>query len=99
MRFSPSAPCMRRSPRTMRMRLQSISAMASDARLLDLGAALLPPMLRSRYSGVSHTPLLGNRPGTFALGDALASDATLQLRQLGLATHVHPALAGSSSAV
>jgi hypothetical protein len=48
---------------------------------------------------VSHAPLLGNRPGTFAFGDALASNAPLQLGQLGLATHVHPTLAGSNSAV
>src|SRR5262249_16996652 len=40
-----------------------------------------------------------DRPGTLALGDALASDAPLQLGQLGLATHVHPTLAGGSSAV
>src|SRR5262249_250074 len=29
-----------------------------------------------RYGGVSHTPFLGDRPGTLALGDALASDPT-----------------------
>src|SRR5262249_61726540 len=40
-----------------------------------------------------------DRPGTLALGDALASDAPLQLGQLGLATHVHPTLAGGSSAI
>jgi hypothetical protein len=42
------------------------------------------------YGGVSQPPLPGNRPGTVALGDALASDAPLQLGQLGLATHVDP---------
>src|SRR5262245_31934485 len=51
------------------------------------------------HGGVSHAPLLGDRPGTLALGNALASDATLQLGQLGLAPHVHSTLAGSSSAV
>src|SRR5262249_17577052 len=51
------------------------------------------------YGSVSHPPFLGDRPGTLALGDALASDATLQLGQLGLATQVHPTLAGSSSTV
>src|SRR5215813_8004928 len=51
------------------------------------------------YGGVSHAPLLCDRPGTLALGDALASHSTLQLGQLGLATHMHPTLAGSSSAV
>src|SRR5215475_11249836 len=49
------------------------------------------------YGGVSHAPLLGDRPGTLALGNALASDAPLQLGQLELATHVHPTLVGSSS--
>src|SRR5262245_63884180 len=51
------------------------------------------------YGGVTHTPLLGDRPGTLALGDALASDAPLQVGQFRLATHVHPTLAGSSSPV
>src|SRR5262249_12177913 len=54
---------------------------------------------RPCYGGVSHAPLLGDGPGTLALGNALASDAPLQLSQLGLAPHVHPTLAGSSSAV
>src|SRR5262245_36397317 len=36
------------------------------------------------YGRVSHAPLLGNSPGTFALGEALASNAPLQLGQLGL---------------
>jgi hypothetical protein len=52
-----------------------------------------------RHSGVGHTPLLSDRPGTLALGDALASNEPLQLVQLGLATHVRPTLAGSSSAL
>src|SRR5262245_30465546 len=51
------------------------------------------------YGGVSHTPFPCDRPRTLALGDALASDAPLQLSQLGLATHLHPTLACSSSAV
>jgi|SRR5262245_11416529 len=51
------------------------------------------------YRGVSHAPFLGNRPGALALGNALASDAPLQLGQLGLATHVHPTLSGTSSAI
>jgi hypothetical protein len=51
------------------------------------------------YGGVSHAPLLGDGPGTLALSDALASDTPLQLGHLGLATHVNPTLAGTSSAV
>src|SRR5215510_8821178 len=51
------------------------------------------------YGGVSHTPFPCDRPGTLALGDALASDAPLQVGQLRLATHMHPTLACSSSAV
>jgi hypothetical protein len=48
---------------------------------------------------VSHTPLSGDSPGALTLGDPLASDALLQLAQLGPATHVHATLAGSSSTV
>ena len=51
------------------------------------------------YICVSHAPLPGDSPRTLALADALASDTPLQLGQLGPATHVHPALSGSSSAV
>jgi hypothetical protein len=48
---------------------------------------------------MSHAPLPGDGPGAFALGNPLASDTPLQLRQLGLAAHVHPTFAGSSSAI
>src|SRR5262249_54748306 len=51
------------------------------------------------YGGVSHTPFPCDRPGTLALGDALASDAPLQVGQLRLATHMHPTFACSSSAI
>jgi len=51
------------------------------------------------HGGVSHAPLPGDSPCTLALGDALASNAPLQIGQLWLATHVHPTLAGSSSAL
>src|SRR5215831_20714379 len=53
----------------------------------------------SRQGGVSHAPLSGDRTGTLPLGKTLASNATLQLGQLGLATHVHPTFAGSSSTI
>ena len=52
-----------------------------------------------RHGGVSHAPLLSDRPGTLTPGDAFASNAPLQIGQLGFATHVHSALPGSSSAV
>jgi hypothetical protein len=51
------------------------------------------------YSGVSQAPFLRDRPGALPFGNALASDAPLQLCQLGFATQVHPTLTGSSSAV
>jgi hypothetical protein len=81
--------------------------LVSGITLGDKHGSLVPARIRSRtllcdgpcYGGVSHAPLLGDRPGTLALGDALASDSTLQLGQLGLATHVQPTPSGSSSAV
>src|SRR5262245_14598448 len=51
------------------------------------------------HGGVSHTPFPCDRPGTLALGDTLTSYAPLQVGQLRLATHMHPTLACSSSAV
>ena len=50
-----------------------------------------------RNGGVRNTPLLGDRSGTLALGDALASNAPQQIGQLGFATHGHSTLARSSS--
>ena len=78
-----------------------ISPIPELARRVGVILALSSTLLRDgpRYGRVSHAPLLGDRPGTLAFGDALPSDATLQLGQLGLATHMHTTLAGCSSAV
>jgi len=56
------------------------------------------PVLRylSRYT--HRVAILAIALAPLALGDALASKEPLQLDQLGLATHVHPTLAGSGSA-
>jgi hypothetical protein len=48
---------------------------------------------------VSYAPFPGDSPSALTFGNALTSNAPLQLAQLRLATHVHTTLAGSSSAI
>jgi hypothetical protein len=52
-----------------------------------------------RHGGVSHTPFASDSPGALTLGDALASDTPLQLRQLGLAAQMHPTPADEQEGV
>src|SRR5215472_2298718 len=81
---------------------RSIRVITREARTAALAAQELvwhPLCNGSRQGGVSHAPLSGDRTGTLPLGKTLASNATLQLGQLGLATHVHPTFAGSSSTI
>src|SRR6476659_4369734 len=47
-----------------------------------------------RHGGVSHAPFPSDCSGALPLGHTLASDASLQIGQLGLPAHVHTPLAG-----
>src|SRR5262245_48148506 len=96
-----------RTPRSGHPSCSSVKAGGNKSDKWRMRERPRPASVRSRaflcdrpcHGGVSHAPLLSDSPGALALGDPLASDATLQLGQLGLATHVHPTLPGSSSAL
>lgn len=76
-----------------------VGVVASTAALASARTVEHPSIRRLAPRWCERRPLLGDRPGALATGDALASDAQLQLVQLGLATHVDPLLPGSNSAV
>src|SRR5215468_9681263 len=81
---------------------RSIRVITREARTAALAAQELvwhPLCNGSRQGGVSHAPLSGDRTGTLPLGKTLASNAPLQIGQLGLEPHVDHTLAGSSSAI
>src|SRR5215831_8792475 len=74
---------------------RSIRVITREARTAALAAQELvwhPLCNGSRQGGVSHAPLSGDRTGTLPLGKTLASNAPLQIGQLGLAPHVDPRL-------